>query len=62
MRKVLQARGDPCRVPVLLLFHYLFIAVGGFSLWRGGGRCVTATGVLQMFVVRTNLVDFRLAW
>ena len=35
MRKVLQARGDPCRVPVLLLFNSLFIAVFGFSLWRG---------------------------
>ena len=48
---VLQARDDPCRVPLLLLFHYLSCS-GSPQLVARGGRCVTATGVLQMFSCR----------
>ena len=39
MRKVLQARGDPCRVPVFNLFHYLFMQCVASACGEGWPMC-----------------------
>ena len=53
MCKVLQARGDPCRVPVLLFFNFLFIAARGFVVARGV-RYVGCHGKCSADVCRAN--------
>ena len=58
MCKVLRRVSCTSFASVLLSVH----CSGWLQLVARGGRCVTVPGVLQMFVVWTNLVDFRLAW